>query len=364
MQTKEGITRQQSTMLQGAAILLMMFHHFFLSMDFCPFTVVHVDWVLKFAWFGKICVGIFAFVSGYGMYYVMQRIDKEQFFTAFGRELYVSVHKIISIYLKFWLILFLTKGIDLLFYGEIIEPLEFVKNMFTISISYNGSLWYLQQYVQMMIILPFLDLFFTSFEKKEEQNKKRIFFITCILAVLAIAFISRLAYRPLWEFLKTVPEKLRLAYTAVFVAGYLISRFSVFHKCNGQMEKCPVFLQMATGIFLIAAVMAVRIHLATDAAFATFDFILAPLFVYGLVLVLQHCKILGKILYQLGICSTYMWFLHGWVYVKTFVQMVNMHLYTLEFYVIQVCIDFVLAFILVELGKGMKKIKNRDRSKK
>lgn len=355
MQTKEGITKEQSTMLQGVAILLMMFHHFFLSMDFCPFTVVHVDWVLKFAWFGKICVGIFAFVSGYGMYYVMQRVNKEHFFPALGKGLQISFRKIISLYLKFWFILFLTKGVDLIFFDEVIDLIEFIKNMFTISISYNGSIWYLQQYVQMMIILPFLDLFFTSFEKKQEQNKKRIFYVSCVAAVCILAVTARFAYRPLWEFLKGLPEKLRLAYTAVFVVGYFVARFSVFHKLNGKVEKCPVLLQVLLGMILIGLVVAVRIQLATDAAYATMDFILAPILIYGLLLFVGNCKVLGKILYPLGICSTYMWFLHGWMYVKTFVQMVNMHLYTLQFYLIQVCIDFVVALVLVGIERWVRK---------
>lgn len=359
MQSKEGITKEQSTMLQGVAILLMMFHHFFLSLDFCPFIVVYADLVLKVAWFGKICVGIFAFVSGYGMYYVMQKVDKTRFFGALGSGLRISVRKIVSLYLKCWLILFLTKGIDLIFYQEVPDPVEFVKNMFTISLSYNGSLWYLQQYVQMMIILPFLDLFFTSFEDKKEQNKKKICYFTCVATVCLLAFMGRTLYPPLWIFLKGLPEKLRLSYTTVFVVGYLVAKYSIFHKCNGSIQKYPQAVQTGIGLLLTAAVVVLRMKLATDAAYATLDFIFAPILIYGLVLLLKKSRVLGKILYCLGICSTYMWFLHGWMYGKTFVQMVNMRLYTLQFYLIQVCINFAVACLLVGMERGVRRLRFR-----
>lgn len=357
MQSKEGITKEQSTMLQGVAILLMMFHHFFLSLDFCPFIVVYADLVLKVAWFGKICVGIFAFVSGYGMYYVMQRVDKTRFFGALGNGLRISGRKIASLYLKCWLILFLTKGIDWIFYQEVPDPVEFVKNMFTISLSYNGSLWYLQQYVQMMIILPFLDLFFTSFEDRKEQNKKKVCYLSCVAAVCLLVLIGRVAYTPLWIFLKELPEKLRLSYTAVFVVGYLIAKYSIFHRCNAKIQKYPQMVQTGIGFLLTAAVVAFRMKLATDAAYATFDFIFAPMLIYGLLLLLKKSKVFGKVLYCLGICSTYMWFLHGWMYGKTFVRMVNMRLYTLQFYLIQVCINFAVAALLVCVERGVRRLR-------
>ena len=62
---REGITRQQSYVIQGAAILLMLWHHFFSDIQFCGdklfFWNSEVVW--RAAWFGKICVALFAFVS-------------------------------------------------------------------------------------------------------------------------------------------------------------------------------------------------------------------------------------------------------------------------------------------------------------
>lgn len=76
---ENGITKRQSAVLQGVAILMMVYHHLYsFAVEYdslLPF--MQVDTVQKIAWFCKLCVGIFAFISGYGMYYVMGRQTKK-----------------------------------------------------------------------------------------------------------------------------------------------------------------------------------------------------------------------------------------------------------------------------------------------
>lgn len=65
-----GLSKRETQALHGLAILLMLYHHLF-----CIQTRIHVSYYSllgrgieeKAAWFGKICVAIFAFTSGYGL---------------------------------------------------------------------------------------------------------------------------------------------------------------------------------------------------------------------------------------------------------------------------------------------------------
>lgn len=66
-----GLRKEDSLVIKGVAIFLMMWHHCFLSgrfekydISFIPFTAQQVS---SFASFSKICVSLFAFVSGYGL---------------------------------------------------------------------------------------------------------------------------------------------------------------------------------------------------------------------------------------------------------------------------------------------------------
>ncbi|MBQ4301445.1 MAG: acyltransferase [Lachnospiraceae bacterium] len=67
------ISKEDSTALKGVAILWMIFHHLYhqtalfdyLNLNFYPFKT---DDVLNLGIYAKVCVAIFAFVSGYGLY--------------------------------------------------------------------------------------------------------------------------------------------------------------------------------------------------------------------------------------------------------------------------------------------------------
>lgn len=73
MKKNPTLTKQDSAALKGIAILLMLFHHCFLDPSrfaghivcFAPFSQ---STVVSLSYFSKICVGIFAFISGYGLY--------------------------------------------------------------------------------------------------------------------------------------------------------------------------------------------------------------------------------------------------------------------------------------------------------
>lgn len=73
MKKNHTLTKQDSAALKGIAILLMIFHHCFLDpsrfaghiVSFAPFSQ---SAIVSLSYFSKICVGIFAFISGYGLY--------------------------------------------------------------------------------------------------------------------------------------------------------------------------------------------------------------------------------------------------------------------------------------------------------
>lgn len=67
-----GFQKEDSLMLKGVAILMMLWHHCFLAGRFEAYSVIF--WPLKesqvvnIAEFFKICVSLFAFISGYGLF--------------------------------------------------------------------------------------------------------------------------------------------------------------------------------------------------------------------------------------------------------------------------------------------------------
>lgn len=77
-----SLTKTDSLCLKGIAIVIMMFHHCFADtsrfegyvVDFAPFTQ---DTVVKVSDYFKICVAIFVFITGYGLYLSAEKSIKD-----------------------------------------------------------------------------------------------------------------------------------------------------------------------------------------------------------------------------------------------------------------------------------------------
>lgn len=77
---KNGLTKDDSQAIKGIAILLLLFHHLFYStgiftsfdISFAPLTTQQV---VNLAQMGKMCVSIFAFITGYGLLKSISRIE-------------------------------------------------------------------------------------------------------------------------------------------------------------------------------------------------------------------------------------------------------------------------------------------------
>ena len=68
-----NITKKNSKMLYGLAILMMVYHHLFCVTGRIGGCIFTIDYLLKtngigikISWFCKICVALFALISGYG----------------------------------------------------------------------------------------------------------------------------------------------------------------------------------------------------------------------------------------------------------------------------------------------------------
>lgn len=74
LDSKKGLSKTDSLCLKGIAIIILIYHHCFASanrfegytVDFFPFSQ---DAVIDFSYYCKICVAIFAFITGYGLYF-------------------------------------------------------------------------------------------------------------------------------------------------------------------------------------------------------------------------------------------------------------------------------------------------------
>lgn len=75
-----GITSRDSNLIKGMAIIMMVYHHFFgwpnrilISNAFNVIQIYNVNVVTFLAQVCKLCVCVFAFLSGYGMFFSYEK---------------------------------------------------------------------------------------------------------------------------------------------------------------------------------------------------------------------------------------------------------------------------------------------------
>lgn len=91
----------------------------------------------------KICVSIFMFLSGYGLYYT------------FGKKGTIRVwHRVWNIYKRFWQVFFIFAPIGFLFLSKPFALPNFLANLFCLEFSYNHEWWFLGTYIELLLVLP------------------------------------------------------------------------------------------------------------------------------------------------------------------------------------------------------------------
>ena len=312
--TQNGITKKQSALLQGVAILLMIYHHFFNDPSLYGDALVFRNEYLvrSFAWFGKICVGLFAFVSGYGLCKILDKWRdtspvQKGFLREIGEVYLLCLKQIAGLWIRYWSILVPGLAILVTLGKRSFTIGEFVGNFFCYRPTYNGAFWYVEQYTKMLLILPIAD---GLLHKNKTSEKSRTFFYGVLLALGGMALIGILALPAFRTIAVQIIKAFRPAFLAAFLVGYLSAGFGVFEWLFQLFSELKGSFRWLLGVLLICLAGGLRIYLADSAAYARFDFLIVPLFSLGLLLAVSERGMLGKGLQWLGKRSVYLWLTH------------------------------------------------------
>ena len=346
----KGITSKQSVMLQGLAAAMMLYHHLFIRPDmlFVEYsTILGETREIRLALFCKLCVAIYAFVSGYGMCSVFLRAASEgkeemRFFTLLRQDYTLVLQKLLRFFSIYWFCVLLYFACENLFLGKEKPLSELLPNLLALSDSLNGSWWYALEYVKILLFLPLLHLLFVFEKDHEERLKKKWFFLT-LFGLLALFLVLALNLFPSWEYhFRLFVNRLMPSYLLCAAGGFLIARFSLipslgklcisllprvqgpvqeetFRRSRDQgpvQEALPcrsrrlsALLSLA-GLLLMFLPFLIRYLITVDAMQTSLDFLLTPVFCLGFLLFLGDRKIPTQIFFFIGKHSVYIWLLH------------------------------------------------------
>ena len=365
-----GITRQQSSQLQGLAILLLIYHHFFNDLTIYGerLSFWNPDAVLRLAWFGKICVGTFAFITGYGMCKVLERRD--------ATAIKTCGFQIFQFLIRYWAIFLLFLGCFFSLGKRAFELKEFLLNFFCLRSTYNGAFWYVQQYVMMLLFLALAEAFWRFGEaiwKKGDTGKplgsdwkdaaERIaaVVLTTCGALFGIAAIFSSNVRILFQqFL----DGIRIAFVLACFMGYFLARLNFFEWLFGKLYALNVVLRLILGLFMVILVGMVRIKLADSPAYATLDFVFVPVFLTGILLCLHGAKWIEAPLERLGKLSVYVWLTHLFVYDMTSTIVLDFVSSHLLFYLVEAVLCIFVGSTCTWAERGIREFPKRFKIKR
>ena len=305
-----GLKKEDSAALKGLAVLLLIFHHCYraadriekYNVDLCGLTS---EQIVAIAECCKICVAIFAFVSGYGLMYGYSLKMKKRDPQAVSQ--WIAGH-VLSTMSGFWftavisyLICYWTKFKNFATWGE-----TFWEKAFTVLVdilgisrlmnteSLNGAWWYMSAALAFIILLPFLEAVIGRFGS--------IFCIACVFLFPRMTGMGFSGGSKPYSFLM------------IFVTGMVCCKHNFFQKFH---EWSQTKLQKLMKFFCVAVLMCVVFflyHKINIKIFWEFRYAVVP-FVVIIFCVEYLFKIVpvSAFLQYLGKHSMNIWLVHTFV---------------------------------------------------
>ena len=312
LNNNHSFTREHTQIAKGIAILLMVYHHLFVEparLGGKYISVINLagfDLQSVFANFAKICVGIFLFLSGIGLYYTLSKYGSlKQMYKKAGQHA-------LKFMLNFWIIalLLFPIGISKSFFSLTL------KDLFYIVFASHGKVlewWFVRQYIAVLVYAPlFVNLFRQTSAKKRVLPLIAVFFIWLVLRI-AVKFIpadgaSGIIRSVFSEYLWCFDN---YACLIVFISGILCARYDIV-TCF--MKEKSIKDKMLLSLFFCFAATIIRVRFSNSPESMKVDCFVVPMFILPLTSLLYGTKC-SRIMMWLGKHSTNIWLTHTfWCY--------------------------------------------------
>ena len=298
--------RDTTAALKGVALIFMFIHHFFTFPGFYVEGISYpnlADFANDFCVPLKICVPVFAFLTGY--FYAFNK----------NRTLRYSLRKITDLYLSYWFVYLPLMVFAVLTGCWEFYPTGVIKEMLALETPIMIFCWYVYFYAAFMLLLPLLT------QSRDHTPAEDVL----LLLILPVTLTSVLAYSGLEGFAWQIVVDLRDWFPCVAV-GYLFGKYDLFTKhftpllprCRSSFSRITLCLALSLAAFfgryycqyLTLGTLNIRGGMY-DLTY-TMDILYAPLFVFGMGNLLQTLRstFLFPLLGKIGKQSLLMWFLH------------------------------------------------------
>ena len=363
--TDVNISKKGSAITKGFALLMMFFHHLFYSTERMAeygfnALIFNRDVTSQIALDMKVCVAAFAFMSGYGMYKKMERVEKD--LTEGKKRIKWHSKNCIVTYLKLikdtvFLILItvplsimlgLKKQPSAIWGGEAVGMIKgILLNMTGLADRFDtawfiSSWWYLDIAIMFILLFPFI---YEVFKRRYGR------YIIVGLYILAVVFIPSV----------DVIDDSLFRYLPPFLLGMDTADRDIFEKTEKWIKEADERTFFLAAGIILCFILSVIVQHKTRIEFIPqcFQAFLIALFSFALV---RRLAVISGIMTIVGKHSKYMWLIHVYIYgqlLRGFLfSMKNIWLIFFVLVIISLALSYVLGKScdsLSEWGKSLLK---------
>lgn len=278
------MSKSTTQKIKGIAILIMIMHHF-IVIPFSEFPYL----ITLFGYACKICVAIYAVLSGYGYYFAKEKTIK------------YGLKKIWGLLQIYWITLFTLFIPAAILGGWKLTLKQLIVQMFGLLPNLNWFAWYVFFYIFCMLVMPILCKY-NVFRFKPWINFCMMIVVPYILEVILYSI-------PNYENNTLIHDLFScFLYFPCFLIGYWIAENKIIDKVRCVKLLCNSIIC----IIGILSVFVFRIVVKTIAGFQL-DVFYAPILICLLAILFEKkdYMIISPILNTLGKYSTGIWFFHA-----------------------------------------------------
>lgn len=270
------MTRDESKVMQGVAILMMiLFHLFPWDKQVANFSPVLVRFSLA-----NNPVPLYTLLSGYGFYKVYQRRCKDKHRVSRCVRLYSIYWITMTVFMAVWVV----GGVEF----PAITPRSVLENYTGWRSSFYLPSWFVLPYVILALAYPWI--------MKTIERYKAVVSLMVAYSVYAImAYLTRYAF-----FQQNVLQVFYIFFP--FVLGGVMAKCNIVEWFKGKCHNGWL------PWLLLVAVIVLRYFVRTGAVVAFYSAALAIL-----VTAAPKPQWLGRMLHELGRMNVWMWMIHGWL---------------------------------------------------
>ena len=291
MLSESFIEKKDTNIIKGVALIFMFIHHFFTFPDRLIEGISYNGLDLFAELFHdpfKICVSLFAFLTGYFYYFNKNKSFKYSF------------KKSTDLYINYVVILALMLIMDVILKCYRLSAKNVILELSLLDMPNMEFCWYVAFYIISILLLP---LYAKIAKKSPVLAFSCGVVLPCLISVMINIVKTHFDVGSLDAVLDIIAN---LRWFPCIASGYLFASEKLFQKIDicrsgNRLLKTVVYL-----LFMIIPFFA-RI------GNGSFDFVFAPMFIFGLVSLLKTFKTV-KFLFPITVIGKYsllMWFIHS-----------------------------------------------------